>query len=310
MNPFDYVPKLENSSVNLKKKKEGYRIFSVRFSSAIDTGYTRNSYVMGDYYLPDSDTPFPFLILVHGMGDYSVIPCRILSRYLVKQGVACFVPYLTIHSKRLPKEMKSSMPYLSPEEWFNVYRISITDIRQIIDWAETRDEIIGNRIFLSGISFGGFVSTIVMGLDDRIKAGVFIVTGGNSNKLSWDNKEGQYRKRYKRTEEEHLKIMADYKEYLNRVEESGFENVHAGHISFLTDPLTFSRYLRDRPVLMINAKKDKYIPVENVTELWTAINKPDIKWYPSGHVTLWLWYSSIRDTIWRFLRLFLKSVQA
>lgn len=308
LNPFDYQPKLSNINIKLKKQKKHYQILSVSFASAIDTGYTRNSNVMGDYYCPDSDEPAPLMILVHGIGDYSVLPCRLLADNLVKQGIACFIPYLTTHSKRIPNELKDHMPYLSPEEWYNAYRLSVTDIRQILDWAATRDEIDDSKLFISGISFGGFISTIAMGLDDRIKAGIFIVTGGNANKLSWENKEGQYRKRYTRTEAEHLRIVEDYSQYLEQVEKTGFETVNASHISFLTDPLTFSKNLRDRPVLMINAKKDKYIPVESATELWEALNKPDIVWIPTGHVTLWFWYPKIRRSISQFIGMFTQQV--
>ena len=67
--------------------------------------------------------------------------------------------------------------------------------------------------------------------------------------------------------------------------------------SFLTDPLTFASRLRGRPVLMINAKWDKYIPREAVTEFWEACGKPPIRWIPSGHATIWVWYSSILKSV-------------
>jgi esterase/lipase len=306
LNPFKYTNGLSGVSTRLLKQTGSYRIIEVSFPSAIDTGYSKNSTVIGDYYVPNTEFPVPLAVLVHGMGDYSRIPCRALAGSLVKQNIACFVPYLTIHSKRLPLELKPGMPYLSPEEWYNVYRLSVIDIRQILDWAMTRREIDSKKLFISGISFGGFVSTITMGMDERIKAGVFVVTGGNANKLTWTNKEGKYRDRYKRSEAEHFQVISEYELYLDQVKKYGFENVPAKHISFLTDPLTFADNLKDRPVLMINAKYDKYIPVESATELWQAIGKPDIKWYPSGHVTLWFWYPSIRTAVSEFFGLFNK----
>ncbi len=306
MNPFKYNNTLTGITTRLIKQTASYRVYEVSFRSAIDTGYSRNSTVMGDYYVPVTDNPVPLAVLVHGMGDYSVLPWRVMAGNFINRKIACFLPYLSIHSRRLPAELKGNIPYLSPEEWYNVYRVSVIDILQIIDWAETRPEIDSNRVFISGISFGGFVSTIAMGMDERIKAGVFIVTGGNANKLTMLNKEGQYRKRYTRTEAEHAQIMADYRMYLEQVERYGFENVPAKHISFVTDPLTFAPNLKDRPVMMINAKYDKYIPVEAATDLWQAIGKPDIKWYPTGHVTLWLCYPSIRNTVSQFFGMFNK----
>jgi hypothetical protein len=37
--------------------------------------------------------------------------------------------------------IKQRSPMLTPKEWFEGYQISVTDIRQIIDWANTRPEI-------------------------------------------------------------------------------------------------------------------------------------------------------------------------
>ena len=141
-----------------------------------------------------------------------------------------------------------------------------------------------------------------MGIDTRIKASVLIVTSGNSNKMSQLSKAGQYRKRYPRTEAESLNIQKSYARYLKDVSENGFESVTPENQSFLTDPMTFAGYLKGRPILMINALWDKYIPKETVIEFWQACGQPDIKWIPSGHSSIWLWYPAIRKSIEAFLK--------
>ena len=305
MNPYNY----ENSvpEVNLRLKKDTPKLlhYAVQFQSALDTGYAENGVVKGEYYWPRVEHKAPLAILVHGMGDHSVIPCKLLTRSLLKQGVACFIPYLTIHSRRIPKAMRDHMPYLTPSEWFQNYRVSAVDIRQIVDWAYGRTELDAKQITALGISFGGFVSAIAMGIDKRIKAGIFIVTGGNSNKISWLSKDNQYRKRYPRTEAEHLEIQSSYARYLEDITDKGFENVTPDNQSFLTDPLTFASYLKQRPILMINARWDKYIPRETVTELWRACDRPAIKWILSGHTSIWLWYPIIRRYITAFMQSYL-----
>ena len=136
-----------------------------------------------------------------------------------------------------------------------------------------------------------------MGIDRRIKAGVFVVTSGNSSKISWLSQTNQYRKRYPRTESEYLEIQKNYDQYLKDISTKGFSNVIPGNQSFYTDPLTFAGDLRGKPILMINALWDKYIPKETVTELWHALGEPTIKWIPSGHTSLWLWYRTIQRSI-------------
>ncbi len=301
MNPYSYENSISEVESRLKKDAPTMLHYEIQFRSALDTVYPENGIVKGEYYQPRVEHKVPLAILVHGMGDLSVIPCKLLAGSLIKQGVACFIPYLTIHSKRIPKAMRAHMPYLNPDEWFQCYRVSIVDIRQIMDWAYSRTELDAVQVAVLGISFGGFVSAIAMGIDKRIKAGVFIVTGGNSNKISWLNGVNQYRKRYIRTEAEHLELQSSYARYLKDVSEKGFENVAPANQSFLTDPLTFAGYLKGRPVLMINARRDKYIPRETVIELWQACGQPAIKWIPSGHSSIWLWYPAIRRSISAFL---------
>ena len=302
MNPYSYKNNIPEVESRLKKDAKMMLHYEIQFRSALDTGYRENSVIKGEYYQPRVDHKVPLAILVHGMGDHSVIPCKLLARGLLKQGIACFIPYLTIHSKRIPKTMRARLPYLTPDEWFQCYQVSVVDIRQVIDWAYSRTELDFRQVAALGISFGGFAAAIAMGIDERIKAGVFLVTGGNSNKISWLNGVKQYRKQYPRTEAEHLEIQSSYTRYLKDVSEKGFENVAPAHQSFLTDPLTFAGNLNGRPVLMINARKDKYIPVETATELWQACGQPDIKWISSGHVTMWLWYPAIRKSIAAFLK--------
>ena len=302
MNPYSYENSIPGVKLRLKKDTHTMLHYGIQFRSALDTGYPENGIVKGEYYQPRVEYKVPLAILVHGMGDHSVIPCKLLARSLLKQGIACFIPYLTIHSKRSPKAMRAHLPYLNPDEWFQCYRVSVVDIRQIVDWAYSRTELDAEQVATLGISFGGFVSAIAMGIDERIKAGVFLVSGGNSNKISWLNGVNQYRKRYQRTEANYLEIQSSYAQYLKGVSERGFENVAPANQSFLTDPLTFAGYLKGRPVLMINARRDKYIPSETVIELWQACGQPDIKWIPSGHTSIWLWYPAIRRSITAFLK--------
>jgi len=305
MNPYNYENGITDVKSRLKENTPKLLHYEIQFRSALNTGYSENSIVKGEYYQPRVEYKVPLAILVHGMGDHSIIPCKLLARSLLKQGIACFIPYLTIHSKRIPKAMRANMPYLNPDEWLQCYRISVVDIRQIVDWAYGRTELDTQRVAILGISFGGFVSAITMGIDTRIRAGVFIVTGGNSNRISWLSKNNQYRKRYPRTEAVHLEIQSSYARYLEEISEKGFENVTPDNQSFLTDPMTFASYLKRRPVLMINALWDRYIPREAATELWQACGQPSIKWIPAGHTSIWLWYPTIRRGIVAFLKSYL-----
>jgi cephalosporin-C deacetylase-like acetyl esterase len=49
------------------------------------------------------------------------------------------------------------------------------------------------------------------------------------------------------------------------------------------DPITKACNLKDRQVLMINAKRDEIVPPSCSTALWEAMGKPKIIWYDTGH---------------------------
>jgi len=302
MNPYNYSGDELRFNSQLKQTTPRWLHYTVDFPTAHPTRYEENNTVRGEYFQPRDADNAPLIILLHGAGDESLIPCKLLARTLVKKGMACFILYSVLHSSRMPEAVRKRLPALTPEEWFEGYQISVIDVRQVVDWAGSQAEINKEQIALIGISFGGFVSAIAMGIDKRIKAGVFLIAGGDAEKIGWKSRKGITKKGNKRTEAEYNHIHNHYVHYLAEVAEKGFENVTSTRKSFLTDPMTFAPYLRDRPVLMLNALWDEYIPREAVLDFWKACDSPAITWFPATHTTIWLLYPSISRKIARFLR--------
>lgn len=202
----------------------------------------------------------------------------------------------------MPEVIRKRLPALTYDEWLESYQVSVIDVRQVIDWASSRTEINQGQVAVIGISFGGFIATIAMGVDNRIRAGVFLTSGGNLEKIAWLSKTFGRRMGYNRTEAEYHHIQRCYAQYLDQVAEKGFENVIPTEKSFLTDPMTFAPYLRKRPILMINALWDWVIPRQATIDFWEACGKPAITWLPGTHATIWLLYPFIDRKIARFLK--------
>jgi dienelactone hydrolase len=300
MNPYNYNNGDVKASLELKETTSKWLRYSVDFPTAYPV-YSENGNVLGEYFQPRNAKKAPLAIVIHGWGDRSAMPCRWLARSLVKKGFAAFVLYLVFHTSRMPETMTSHLPYLNPEDWFEGYRASVIEVRQIIDWANSRPELDKERIAVMGISLGGFVSEIVMALDKRIKAGVFMVAGGNSEIITWKTESEAIVKGHGCTQAECAEIRSRYPHYLSEVAERGLDNVVPFNHCFLTDALTFAPYLRERPVLMLNAKWDKTVPKEATLDFWEACHRPAIRWLPGSHVTFWLWYPVIAREITRFL---------
>ena len=297
MNPYIYQSGEPSFNLRLKKTTGKWAWHGVDFPSAVHNGYWGRSIVRGEYFQPQGETRAPLVILLHGMGDHSVIPCKLLAKSLASDGTACLILYLLFHSSRLPENMKERYPVFTGEEWFQVYQTSVIEVRQVVDWAASREEIDERNIAVVGISFGGFVSAIAMGVDERVGAGVFIVSAGNSEKINRMSQLGAIIKDYKRTEEEYQGIQQSYMQYLAEVAEKGVEYVTPARKGFLVDPMTYAYNLRQRPLLMINARWDEAIFAEAALDFWKACGRPDIMWLPATHATIWLWYPLIRRKI-------------
>jgi len=301
MNPYSYTRTEPQFNLKLVQTTRKWLRYKVDFPTAFPLAYEKNNTVRGEYLQPRGVTKAPLVIFFHGMGDEILIPPKLLARALVKKGIACFILYSVFHSSRTPEGSKKQLPDLTNQEWFERYQISVIDVRQVADWAARREEINEDQIALIGISFGGFISTITMGVDKRIKAGVLIISGANAEKIVWKSRKGSMR-RYKLSEEEYYQNQKLFAQYLKEVAEKGFENVTPARNSFITDPKTFAPALRERPVLMLNALWDEYIPKETTLELWEACGKPEIAWFPSTHSTIFLFFPLISRKIIRFIQ--------
>lgn len=302
MIPYDYPQIVPHVNLRLQQTTRAWTRYSVDFPVAQPAPYKESNTAYGEYFRPNTDGNVPLVVLSHGWGDRSVFPCKLLARALVKRGIASFVLYLAFHSRRLPEVIRNRLPDLTDEEWFRGYQMSVIDIRQIIDWAIDIEGISTEHIAVTGLSLGGFISAIAMGIDKRIKAGVLLVTGGNSAKIAQMCRVNTFRKRYKRSEAEYNEIQSCYAQYLVEVAEKGLANVTPVRRSFLTDPMTFAHLLRQRPLLMINALWDECIPKEATIDFWEACGKPNISWYPGTHSSIWLWYPLILKQITNFIK--------
>lgn len=293
MKPYDYTAAEPDFKLKLLETKPDWWRYGVDFPTARPTVYYTNS-VHGEYLRPRQGAAKSLAILVHGWGDRSLIPCRLLAKALSKKGIASFVVYLVFHSSRMPAPMREKGLRLSPEEWWQGYQTSVVEVRQIVDWAVKSQRI--NKKAVIGISLGGTVAAITMGMDSRVDAGVFLVTGGNYENPAWLRG-----KKDNRDPTAYAQAQQAYARYLAEVAEKGVANVTPPKKSYLTDPMTFAHNLRQRPVMMINALWDSWVPRQATLDLWQACDRPPIRWFPTTHAGIWLLYPLIRRQIADFI---------
>lgn len=297
-NPFFYSYNLHKFKLKPAKKNNIWRSYSVEFPVASLDHYPGGEIAKGKYFEPLQIDNAPIIILTHGWGDHSIIPFRMMIDGLVKKGIACFLFYLPFHASRLPDEMRPRLAHLTPDEWFTGYQMAVTDIQQIVDWSIERGH---RKVAVAGLSLGAIVSSITMGVDQRIAAGILIVHGGNSGKLLQLSRVTSFRKEYRRSQTEYEASQIQYAKYLTAIEQNGWENIVPEQKSFLTDPLTYAHLLKERPLLMINALWDEFIPREATLDFQQACGHVEQVWFPSTHASIWFWYPLIVRHINKFL---------
>ncbi len=130
------------------------------------------------------------------------------------------------------------------------------DLQRTVDYLQTRGEIDIGRLGYTGFSMGTINGVSFVGLDQRVKAAVFVIGGGRLFDLRPKPDDQRLR--------EEQEIVAE-----------------------ITDPVHFAPLIAPRPVLMINGSKDETVPPAAGQALFDAMGEPkQIIWFDGGHTDL------------------------
>ena len=202
------------------------------------------------------------MVCIHGaqMGRATLDPVAFNARHLFRDlDLNVVLPVLPMHGPRA-RGLSKDVAFPSEDVLDTVHGAaqSVWDIRRLLAWI--RSEQPGARIGLSGISLGGFVSSLVASLDDGLACAILGVPAvdlvgllGRHAGLS-----GQTRMHQTMVAAEPLGRMVSALSLTPRVPPAG-RFIYAG--------------LADRLVH----------PRDQVTRVWEHWGKPEIKWYQGGH---------------------------
>ncbi len=314
---YDYEKReFEVRKTALAEKFEGSQGFRIEYESLVKTPYEVNNRVIGYLFVPDRIKTNKPVVFLHGLGNKNLIPLSWYPREFARNGIVSYLMILPYHFERTPVGMESGKKFLvdDMDDSLNDFRQAVIDVRTSMDYLE-REGYSSGKFSIMGVSFGGMVSTIAMGVDTRIKEGIFVVTGGNYLYLVWKGFATRFTRRkyemnsnltiYGCNEEKCAEYHKNYRDYIEKLTSpEDIEVVPYEKGCFLFDPLTFARFVRDRKVILYNALFDEAIPRKAAEELWEVMGRPERHWLFAEHVTSILYRRGIRD---RALRLFLKG---
>lgn len=163
-------------------------------------------------------------------------------------------------------------------------RSALLDARRLVDYLETRPDVDTDRIGTAGISLGSILACLLQGTDPRVKAGVYIMTGGDIAEILGDSTEVPVEAFRENTmEREGLSSEADFVARMRPLIDP-------------LDPLRVAARIDPSTVLFMNARLDRVIRPRHAMKLWYALGKPERIILPFGHYQLLpsFWWSMDR----------------
>ncbi|MBS7656916.1 prolyl oligopeptidase family serine peptidase [Candidatus Bathyarchaeota archaeon] len=120
----------------------------------------------------------PVIILLHGWTgtkEGMLVNClRIADKGFYSISVDA-----RMHGDRLDPEFWGKFAENFPRTFFTIVVETAKDIKHIIDFLETRDDIDSTRIGIMGVSMGGFITLVATFLEKRIKASASVIGTAN-----------------------------------------------------------------------------------------------------------------------------------
>ncbi|MGE0709343.1 MAG: alpha/beta hydrolase family protein [Planctomycetota bacterium] len=157
-----------------------------------------------------------------------------------------------------------------PEGWLeHVLRVAVIDRRRTIDWLVAQPDVDPARIGALGVSMGGLVTSILVGVEPRLRCAVIALAGAPLSELVTQSDEARV-----------LRYVSERAERGVYGEELA-ERVQAAVPS---DPLALAPSRR-MPVLQVLAARDTSVPTAAQEQLWQALGRPERIVLPTGHVS-------------------------
>lgn len=139
---------------------------------------------------------------------------------------------------------------------------TINDTRRLIDYLQTHPDIDPERIYLVGASYGAITGCTVVAQEDRIKAAIMVVGGGN------------------------IKVLLNAPLIRNNM--PGWAHFLAKQAVYFmmypADPVRYAAQTAPTPLLFQNGAEDTLVTPDAGRELFNAAGEPkEMRWYPCDH---------------------------
>jgi hypothetical protein len=242
-----------------------HEVLRLSFPSSGHNGHPENL-VEGQYFRAREPGAKKLVVVMPIWGTSDYPPEKISSGYAAHDREDTHVIWVYGSAPLFPWGELSSVP---TEEGFVAlaqdsaerYRSAVVDMRRLLDWMETREEIDSSRIAFVGFSMSALVTATLLGNDPRIAAAVIMMGAANFADVftTCGNRAGEVRDHVLRT----FGWSVDrYRTF--------FQGLFGP-----ADPVRFpGQYDPDR-ILMIDAMFDDCMPETSRAALWEVTGHPE-----------------------------------
>ncbi|MDG2381960.1 MAG: alpha/beta hydrolase family protein [Pirellulaceae bacterium] len=241
---------------------------TVRFPSPRATAFQCNNTVHCEYFLRKGKKPAPGVVVLHILGgDFEL--SRTICRTLALNGIGALFVKMPYYGPRRSPGKDVRMISADLRQTTEAMQQAVLDIRRATAWLGSRPEIAQGRLGITGISLGGVVAALVGSAEPQLTNACLVLAGGDLEK-----------------------IIRESDELRNVRKQWDDQSIDEGEIAArlqTVDPLTYAKQLKQRHLLMLNARKDKVIPPACSQALWEAAGKPEIEWWNADHYSA-AWY--------------------
>ncbi|MDP8225561.1 MAG: prolyl oligopeptidase family serine peptidase [Candidatus Lernaella stagnicola] len=192
-------------------------------------------------------------------GDYG--PSKMFATRYAREG---------FHVLRFERKSEIFVPANGLAHTRRVIISTVIDLRRGLDWWSEQPEVDAHRIGLSGISFGGFMASIMMAVDDRPAAATLMLNGGDFATLVVTSQE-----------EEVIEAREGFMKLKGWDEQTLYRNAAAMYAEI--DPIVLAPRIKPQKVLFVSPKFDQVVPYYLATRWWEAAGKPHRITLPTGH---------------------------
>ncbi|SDT94345.1 alpha/beta hydrolase [Desulfobacula phenolica] len=273
---YQYTSHSKNPVINIKKNKKGFFVQEIKLFSSLNSVKGAGE-IKIEYYGIPGNIKRPVIMVLPILGGPNTI-VKSFARFFVKNGYAAVI----VHRNNSYKKLKV-LNKIDP-----VLRQIIIDHMQVLDWIKTRNDLDENNTGVFGISMGGIKAALVTAIDQRIKASVFALAGGDLPYiLSYSKEKGIRKKRTRYMDENHVTLDELHNELKQTI---------------TCDPLNYARYIDAKKSLMILAVFDTAVPYKKGKELRKKIGNPESIYLLAGHYSAILYIDYVKHKSLDFFR--------